>query len=95
MAFWLKAIEEPISLSFPDKKTPTALRHRLYKMRKIMEKENPELYRTACRVTLVIRPLDPPRSGNHYELIAAHSDHQFDKILEAAGLSIPQAPELE
>lgn len=92
LAFWKEASLSPKELIIKERKTAVHLRHRLYRLRKELQKEDPDFYRLAARVSLRIEPFTE-NGVTTYKLIAAHADEEFEKIL--GGFKEPEPPELD
>lgn len=91
---WRRAATETVHIQCgkgeQGRKTAVALRHRLYQLRRCLEKENSPLAGPAARVSLHLRDI----GDSTWVVIASVADTKFDTILDSAGIKVPEAPDI-
>lgn len=87
---WRKAATEPVSITVASHAIAVQLRQRLYRLRKTLNAANHEVAPAANRVLLQLTK-NPDGTAT---ITATASDKLLDSALDAAGLSLPPAPDL-
>jgi hypothetical protein len=89
---WEKGATEQIRIPLPKRSMATQLRQKLYRLRKELEKEQHPAYNSAKRAA--VRIIEADSTGTYYVIIEP-ADAAYDAALEAAGLSMPELPEID
>lgn len=87
---WIDAATRPVRLPCDSKAEAVKLRHRLYKLRQALEAENHSAYQSAQYATIRLQEYEPAK----FEVIVEPADVEFDHILDRAGISEPEMPDL-
>lgn len=90
---WKRAATEAVVLNVANRNMALQLRQRLYRLRKALGANNHEVYKLAVRASIQIHPDDARHP--EWQVILAPADAKLDASLNAAGLNIPPAPELD
>jgi|SRR5581483_132642 len=88
LELWNKAAEEDVELPVPDREAGIALRHRLYRLRMAMQRENHRWYLNAAKCSI---PNPYQREGQWY-LRIQNSDKKYEDSLSKAGFGVPPPP---
>lgn len=91
---WRKACLEPVHLPVETKAEATSLRHRLYKCRVDIRATRHEIADMTERVTISIEErsgLDGPL----WYVVMNPAEANYDATFKAAGITMPDAPDLE
>jgi hypothetical protein len=94
MEFWRRAAGEQFDVILPNKKTGTAMRHRLYQLRKDMQKEKHSLFPLIDKLVLRVINLEPHAEGGKWILRVSAQDVRYEELLEASGVHV-EKPDLE
>lgn len=85
---WQKAALEDVEIPVASREDGVALRHRLYRLRMAMHREQHPFYLQAAKCSI---PNPYIRDGIWY-LRITNSDRKYDQALAAAGFDVPPPP---
>lgn len=87
---WRKACLDPVELPVSTKPEATSLRHRLYKCRKDIKAARHEIADMTDRVTITIE-----QRGDLWWVVMNPAEANYDETFRKAGITMPEAPDLE
>lgn len=92
---WRRASTETIRINTGKgengRKQGVALRHRLYQLRRCLEKESNPIAVGASRVSLHLKDI----GEEGWVILASVADTKFDDLLASSGITVPEAPEIQ
>lgn len=84
---WRRAPLEPVRIPVRSRAQAVTLRHRLYRLRAELRRMDHPLIHLADRAKISIIP----HSRDHFEVVIARCDDEYDEALKAANLDLPRA----
>lgn len=109
LELWRDGAIKPVRVPQKNRQAAVAMRHRLYRCRKEMEREKHPYSEAAGKVSISIIGVDSagvdhkfstvarlpcPEGQLRWQLLLDNADAVFDEALAEAGYDIPEAPEI-
>lgn len=109
LELWRDGAVKPVRVPQKNRQAAVAMRHRLYRCRKEMEKEKHPYSEQAGKVSISIVGTGPdgldhrfstvarlphPEEKMKWSLLLDNTDSVFDEALAEAGYEVPEAPEI-